>query len=78
MRMIKTKKMKIKLTGNAEAVVLQRPYMVILTCPFCGYDNEYGYSDFCDMYGEPPEWDCEIIDCRECGRSLIVNGQNWD
>ena len=52
--------------------------MVRLICPLCEHDKEFDYDEFCDMYGEPPDWDYECIVCEECGEDIQINGQDWD
>jgi hypothetical protein len=62
---------------SAKAIVIQRPYIVRLICPLCEHEHEFDYDEFCDIYGEPPEWDCECIVCEECGEDIQINGQDW-
>lgn len=67
----------MKAFKEAEAVVLQKPIKVRVTCPYCDYENEIDYIDFCCEYGEPPDWDYEKICCQECGGIIEIQGQDW-
>lgn len=47
--------------GGVEVAVNQKPVSVSFVCPICDHENEYDYGEFCDMCGEPCDWEQEII-----------------
>lgn len=64
--------------NEVTAQIFQKPVEVRLTCRICGYENEYDYSDFCGQAGDPPEWNSTEFECEGCGKTMTVDGQDWD
>lgn len=62
---------------DAEVIVRCVPIDVALECPYCKEENEYDYSEFCDLCGQPPDWDYEILECQKCGKKFEIQGQEW-
>ena len=60
---------------RASVDVLQRPVDVTYHCPTCGYDGTFPYPDFCDMHGDPSDWD--EFECEECGQVIEIESQEW-
>ena len=50
---------------------------VVFECPYCEEENEYDYSEFCDLCGHPSDWDYEILECQKCGKKFEIQGQEW-
>lgn len=63
--------------GGVKVDVNQKPVSVSFVCPVCDHENEYDYGEFCDMYGEPCDWEYEIIQCESCRSKFMVSGQDW-
>lgn len=62
---------------DVEVVVRCIPTSVVFECPYCEEENEYDYSEFCDLCGHPPDWDYEILECQKCGKKFEIQGQEW-
>lgn len=60
-----------------EVVVRCIPTSVVFECPYCEEENEYDYSEFCDLCGHPSDWDYEILECQKCGKKFEIQGQEW-
>ena len=62
---------------DVEVVVRCIPTEVVFECPYCKEENEYDDSEFCDLCGQPPDWDYEILECQKCGKKFEIQGQEW-
>ena len=61
---------------DVEVVVRCIPTSVVFECPYCEEENEYDYSEFCDLCGHPSDWDYEILECQNAERSLKYKVKN--
>lgn len=62
---------------TVEVQVLQVPTNTLITCPKCYEDIEFTYSEFCDQFGEPCDWNFNKLKCPECGEELEIQGADW-
>ena len=38
---------------------------------------EFTYSEFCDKFGEPCDWNFSKLKCPDCGTELEIYGADW-
>ena len=62
---------------DVEVVVRCIPISVVFECPYCEEENEYDYSEFCDLCGDPSDWDYGILECQKCRKKFEIQGQEW-
>jgi hypothetical protein len=58
--------------------VRQKPVDCCFECPVCEEEIEIDYSEFCDMAGEPCDWEYTEIECPKCNAKLEIDSQEWD
>ena len=60
---------------DVEVVVRCIPTSVVFECPYCEEENEYDYSEFCDLCGHKSEWYNEIIVLLFCGKKFEIQNK---
>lgn len=65
------------MSKTVEVQVIQKPINVKIDCPKCHEEHEWTYSEFCDEFGEPCDWNYNKIKCKDCGEELEFHGSDW-
>lgn len=55
-----------------------KPVDVTLECPFCEEEMEWTYEDFCNEFGDPPDWNYNKFNCENCGAELEISDSDWE
>ena len=62
---------------KANITVIKVPKEITFECPHCGEDVTIEYGEFCDMVGEPCDWNYEKFDCPECNEEVDIDYVEW-
>lgn len=63
---------------TAEITVYTKPVDVEIECPYCRNKFKRSYADFCDEFGEPPDWSYHKICCENCKEEFETFGTDWN
>ena len=61
--------------NKTDAVVIQKAISIYFECPTCYWDNYINYDEFCNMFGEPCDWNGrnKEIYCECCENKINID-----
>uniref|UniRef100_UPI00402AF1D7 hypothetical protein n=1 Tax=[Ruminococcus] torques TaxID=33039 RepID=UPI00402AF1D7 len=62
---------------TAPIIVEQESTSIILTCPYCGYENAYCYDTVCEYFGQTCDWSMFKLICQECKELIMIEDVEW-
>lgn len=64
--------------AKADITVVQIPSHIHCECPNCELDIEITYKKFCDIAGEPCDWNYSKFNCPECEVEIEIDSVDWN